>query len=61
MITEDKITVFFCIADVFRNFFDTQIARKTFITFKKRKMQFLFDIYYTSVHTVLRAYMLSEQ
>ncbi len=43
MITEDKITVFFCTADVFRNFFDTQIARKTFITLKKRKMQFLFD------------------
>ena len=43
MITEDKITVFFCTADVFCNFFDTQIARKTFITLKKRKMQFLFD------------------
>ena len=37
MITEDKITEFFCIADDFCKVFDAQMAKYTFKALKKRK------------------------
>ena len=47
MITEDKITEIFCIADDFCKVFDAQMAKYTFKAERKRKYHAAFTVIFT--------------